>query len=133
MLKCTYTETDMFLELLEQSLEVWIAQRILLSVRIGQSLFIEQSTASLLLPAHLSDYLLDKWILESTLQQDNLEFIHQSTCDADYFEVTLQGNWVASQPYAEEGVFIVHLSPHHEVLIFELWQKTQDYLPFVSR
>lgn len=40
MLKLTYTETSFHLECLTQSLEEWVAQRVILALRVGQSLYV---------------------------------------------------------------------------------------------
>ncbi|MHC5726844.1 MAG: alr0857 family protein, partial [Nostoc sp.] len=46
MLKLTYTESSFDLECLTLSLEQWVAQRVILSLRVGQGLCIEPNTAS---------------------------------------------------------------------------------------
>jgi hypothetical protein len=53
MLKLTYTETGFRLERLAQSLEEWVQGRVILALRVGQSLLVEPSTASFLLPVDL--------------------------------------------------------------------------------
>ncbi|MEM9926593.1 MAG: alr0857 family protein, partial [Cyanobacteria bacterium P01_D01_bin.50] len=53
MLKLTYTENSFYLELLTQSVEEWIQARVILTLRVGQSLCVEPSTASFLLPVDL--------------------------------------------------------------------------------
>jgi hypothetical protein len=123
MLKCTYTETGLYIEHLAQSWEEWIALRVILSVRAGQPLSVEQGSASFLLPT----VLVDLPTLETVLQEDTSDPAHVSICDADYCEVNLQGTWVTSKPWGEEGVFVAHLPPAHEALIFELWQKNLHY------
>jgi hypothetical protein len=129
MLKCTYTETGLHIEHLAQSWDEWIALRVILSVRAGQPLSVEQGSASLLLPTAL----VDLRALETALQEDTAEPAHVSMCDADYGEVTLQGTWITSKPGEEEGVFVAHLTPIHEALIFELWQKNLHYTVLCAR
>lgn len=129
MLKCTYTETGLHIEHLAQSWEEWIALRVILSVRAGQPLSVEQGSASLLLPTTL----IDLRALETALQEDTSEPARVSICDADYCEINLQGTWITSQPAAEEGVFVAHLTPVQEALIFELWQKNLHYTVLYAR
>ena len=54
MLKLTYTDNKLSLDILKQSLEDWINTRVLVSVRSSTSIYIESSTASVLLPADSS-------------------------------------------------------------------------------
>jgi len=50
MLKLTYTETGFNLERLAQSPEQLVALRVVLAMRVGQSISVEPSTAAFLLP-----------------------------------------------------------------------------------
>ena len=49
MLKLTYTESGLRMERLDQSVEAFIAQRVLLGLRTGTSVTAQPSTASFLL------------------------------------------------------------------------------------
>ena len=51
MLKLNYTEFGLYMERATVSLDVAIAQRIVLALRLGQSLHVEPSQAAFLLPA----------------------------------------------------------------------------------
>ena len=53
MLKLTYTNNSFYLECLTQSLEEWVAQRVILALRVSQTLRIEPTTASFMLPLDL--------------------------------------------------------------------------------
>ncbi|HEY9623919.1 MAG TPA: alr0857 family protein [Crinalium sp.] len=127
MLKFTYTETGLSLEYLTQPWEEWIALRVILSVRAGQPLLVERGSASLLFPMEW----VDRRSLEASLQQEPSETVHISVCDADSFEVSLQGTWITSQPDEPEGVFIATLSPDNEGLLFDLWQDIQNRRSFL--
>jgi len=123
MLKLTYTENSFYLERLAGSLEEWVTSRVMLALRAASSLWVESSTASFLLPAdmpHLAD-------LEKAVQQQIIDDISLSICDADYIEVTLKGTWMTSNPQGEEGVFVVKLSDRTEFFLCKLWQESQTY------
>ena len=53
MLKITYTNTGFYLEHLQDSLETWLLDRVLLCLRASTSIYVEPSTASVLLPGDL--------------------------------------------------------------------------------
>ena len=118
MLKLTYTETGFHLERLAQSLEEWVQGRVILALRVGQSLLVEPSTASFLLPVDLPGLPL----LEAGVRQETTEEIALCGCDAEYIEVSLQGNWLAVDAESAEGVFVAALSDRTEFFLFQLWQ-----------
>lgn len=118
MLKLTYTETGFHLERLAQSLEEWVLSRVLLSLRVGQKLLVEPSTASFLLPTDLPGLPL----LQAAAQLERTEAIALCVCDAEYIEVSLRGTWLAADVESEEGAFVAAMSDRTEFLVFKLWQ-----------
>lgn len=120
MLKLTYTETGVHLELVAQSLEEWVFSRVILSLRVGLRLLVEPSTASFLLPADLPGLPL----LQSAAQLET-EAIALCVCDAEYIEVTLQGTWLAADEESAEGAFVAAMSDLTEFFLFKLWQEAQ--------
>jgi hypothetical protein len=124
MLKFTYSETSLYLEHLTQNLEEWMSLRVVLSLRAGQRLVVEQCTASLLLPADL----VDLHLLKTAAQSGTLTVF---PCDADYVEVSLHGTWVSSQSGETEGVFVAALGDRIEKILFALWQEAQAHLPSI--
>ena len=118
MLKLTYTETGFRLERLAQSLEEWVQGRVILALRVGQSLLVEPSTASFLLPVDLPGLPL----LEAGVQQEMTQAIALYGCDAEYIEVSLQGSWLAADAESAEGVFVAAMSDRTEFFLFQLWQ-----------
>lgn len=121
MLKLTYTETGVHLELVAQSLEEWVFSRVILSLRVGLRLLAEPSTASFLLPADLPGLPL----LQSAAQLET-EAIALCVCDAEYIEVTLQGTWLAADEESAEGAFVAAMSDRTEFFLFKLWQEAQS-------
>ena len=122
MLKLTYTESSFYLECLTLSLEEWVAQRVILALRVGQSLCIEPSTASFLLPVDLPGV----EVLEAEVKRDDREIIALSACDAEYMEVTLRGSWLLDSSKDAVGVFFTTMSDRAEFFLHKLWQEAQE-------
>jgi hypothetical protein len=125
MLKLTYTDTFFHLEFLSQPLEDWVAGRVILAMRVGNSICVEPSTASFLLPADLPE-LSD---LEVAIDREGIEAIDLSRCDAEYVEVSISGSWLSGDPEAEEGVFVTAVGDRIESLLFQLWFQSQKGSP----
>lgn len=121
MLKLTYTESSFYLECLTLSLEEWVAQRVILALRVGQSFCIEPSTASFLLPVDLPGV----EVLKAEVKKDDREIIALSACDAEYMEVTLRGSWLLDSSKDAVGVFFTTMSDRAEFFLHKLWQEAQ--------
>ncbi|MEA5600591.1 alr0857 family protein [Nostoc sp. UHCC 0252] len=121
MLKLTYTENSFDLECLTLSLEEWVAQRVILALRVGQNLCIEPSTASFLLPVDLPGV----EVLKAEVKRDDREIIALCTCDTQYMEVTLQGFWLSNSSKDAVGVFFTTMSDRAEFFLHKLWQEAQ--------
>jgi hypothetical protein len=121
MLRLSYTETSFHLEVLTQSLEEWVAQRVILALRVGQSLCVQPSTASFLLPADLPGV----EALKAFLKRDDREIMALSVCDAEYIEVTLRGSWISNSSDDAVGVFVTTMSDRTEFFLHKLYQEAQ--------
>ncbi|MBD2523974.1 alr0857 family protein [Nostoc sp. FACHB-133] len=121
MLKLTYTESSFDLECLTLSLEEWVAQRVVLALRVGQSLCIEPSTASFLLPVDLPGV----EVLKAEVKRDDREIIALCASDTQYMEVTLQGSWLSDSSKDAVGVFFTTMSDRAEFFLHKLWQEAQ--------
>ena len=121
MLKLTYIETGFYLEYLAKSLEEWVEGRVILALRVGETLCIEPTTASFLLPAHLPG--VASLIVE--VKRLDLESISLSVCDAEYIEVSIEGTWISSEADSTEGVFVAAMSHSIEFFLLKLWQDSQ--------
>lgn len=119
MLKVTYLESGLYLEFLQETLEDWIALRVLLALRLGQRLVVERSTAALLLPIDL----VKTSGLEAAMQDQ--EAVTMAVCDASDLEICLQGTWISSNADETEGVFLVALNPAIEQVLLQVWQASQ--------
>jgi hypothetical protein len=121
MLKLNYTETGFHLEHSTQSLEEWVAMRVVFALRVGESIYVEPSTASFLLPADLPQ--LNS--LATAIERYGTDEVVLEKCDAEYVEICLQGSWLASAAENDAGVFVTSLSYAIELLLFRLWQEAQ--------
>ena len=121
MLKLTYLETGFYLEYLAKSLEDWVQERVVLALRVGESLYIEPTTAAFLLPADLPD--LETLVTE--IRRLDPESISLSAGDAEYIEVSLNGTWVSLNADSDEGVFVAAMSHSIEFFLLKLWQDSQ--------
>ncbi|MEH2150188.1 alr0857 family protein [Nostoc sp.] len=128
MLKLTYTESSFDLECVTLSLEEWVAQRVILALRVGQSFCIEPTTASFLLPVDLPGV----EVLRAEVKRDDREIIALCACDAEYMEVTLQGSWLSASSKDSVGVFATTMSDRAEFFLHKLWQEAQSCASVMS-
>ena len=118
MLKITYTENGFYLERFNESLETWLSNRVLVCLRATASVYVEPSTASLLLPIVLP-YFRD---LEA-LEDSSTNVLELNLCDEYSAEVSLQGTWVTTDEDNEEGIFVCNLEERTEFFIYQLWKE----------
>lgn len=118
MLKLNYTEIGLYMERILTTPELLVAQRVVLAMRLGQSLIVEPGCASFLLPADLPELAQLKvaWHLEPA------SMVAVIPVDDQFVEVSLQGSWVAENREAHEGMFLAVLSDRLECCIYQLWQ-----------
>jgi len=126
MMKLTYTETGFYLEKLTVSLEEFVTNRMLLSLRSGFPIHLAHSNASFLLPAS-ADHLL---LLDSVIGHDDSDTISLEKVDRNYVEIGFSGTWIASNPDAEEGTLVVVLSDRAEFYLYKIWQQSQPIFAF---
>lgn len=122
MLKLTYTDRSFYLECLTLSLEEWVAQRVILAMRVGQCLCVEPSTASFLLPIDLPGV----EVLKDEVKRDDREIITLCACDTECMEVTLRGSWLSDGSEDAVGVFVTTISDRAEFFLHKLWQESQE-------
>ncbi|MBD2464007.1 hypothetical protein H6G89_23680 [Oscillatoria sp. FACHB-1407] len=124
MLKLTYTETTVHLEQIAQSLEEWIALRVILSVRMAQRMVLEQGSASILLPTDL----VQLHALEQAVRQEPGHGLELAIADESYVEISFKGIWLLA-PQEGLGVFVAALSHRTEFVLVKLWQDTYADIP----
>ncbi|CAD5924249.1 hypothetical protein PCC9214_00862 [Planktothrix tepida] len=119
MLKLTYTETAFHIEHLSQSPEQLVALRVKLAMRMGQTMVVEPSSASFLLPVNVSTLSM----LEAAVRQQRSEAIALCVADTETIEVSLTGTWITVDPEGESGIFLTVLGDRTESLLYHLWQQ----------
>ncbi len=118
MLKITYTETGIAIEQLTISPEAIIAQRSILALRVGRPMAVQPGYGTLLLSTRVKETMA---LLQSDEFAPNLTL---APCEPGWFEVTLQGLWIAEFPNSEQGLFIVELASHLEQKIADGWRQS---------
>ncbi len=111
MLGLIFTETGLHLETCELSLEDWLISRILLAQSLGETIQLETSWASLLLPDDLLE-------LGQVAVVEDVELCQP---EAEWVEVSLEGIWWSCDPQQIEGVLVTEIDPETEQLIYQLW------------
>lgn len=119
MLKLTYTETTFHLERLSQSPEQLVGLRVKLAMRMGQTMVVQPSSASFLLPVGLPALSM----LEAAVRQQQSAAIALCLADTETLEVSLTGTWITVDPEGETGIFLSVLGDRTESLLYHLWQQ----------
>ena len=96
-------------------------RRVILAMRVCESVLVEPSTASFLLRVDLPSLKL----LEAEAIDNDTEKIELCVADRDYIEVTLYGTWIASNSHMAEGVFVTAMSDRTELYLLKCWEQTQ--------
>ncbi|MBM0743695.1 hypothetical protein JOY44_19090 [Phormidium sp. CLA17] len=127
MLKLTYTENGLHMERVMAPLEVLIAQRIVLAMRLGQHLYIQPGRASFLLPATAPSLKQ----LEQILRLEQTQVVMVTPVDQEFVEATVYGSWIAENIQAETGIFVTAVSDMAEFLLLRLWE-AQTQVSFLA-
>jgi hypothetical protein len=128
MLKLTYTDAGLHMEKVTIALEKLVTQRVVLALRLGQALHIEPSRAAFLLPADAPG--LNQLRLTIRMEKSRVSV---TLVDAQFVEVCVYGNWIATSDEAHEGMFITAFSDRTELLVYKLWESTQDCVSSLIR
>lgn len=124
MLKLNYTEVGLYMERTMTAPEMLLSQRVVLALRLEQSLHVEPSRASFLLPAGAPEL----GQLESALRQECNPTVTVIPVDDKFVEVSLSGSWVAENREAQEGMFLTMMSERTEFFIYKLWQMSEAHI-----
>jgi predicted component of type VI protein secretion system len=124
MLKLNYTEVGLYMERVMSSVEMLIAERVVLAMRLGQTLHVEPGRASFLLPKDS----LDRVHLEAILQQKCSKNVSVIPVDDGFVEISLCGSWIAESADAHEGMFLTVMSERAEFLVYKLWHESQVHV-----
>lgn len=124
MLKLNYTDVGLYMERTMTNPELLIAQRVLLAMRLGQTLHVEPSRASFLLPVDIPELK----VLEMALHREYGSAVTLIAVDEEFVEVGLSGSWIAEDKDAYEGMFLTVMSDRNEFLIYKLWQMSEAHI-----
>jgi hypothetical protein len=116
MLKLMYTELGLHMDYAAASLETAVSEHAILSLRTGQSLHMEISQASFLLPAQTPGLT----ALEMALHRYS-QTLAMMQVDVEYVEIDLGGTWVAQTADAHEGMFLAAYDYETELMLHRLW------------
>jgi hypothetical protein len=122
MLKLNYSEVGLYMERVVTSLEMLIARRVVLALRLGQTLHVEFGRASFLLPADIPELV----HLEVALQQEFSQSVAVTPVDDEFVEVSLYGSWIAESAEAHEGMLLTAMSDRAEFYVYNLWNESQS-------
>ncbi len=116
MLKIVYTEKGLHIERLSESLETWLANRVLISLRSNVGICAEPSSASLIIPRDLP------YFQDLSLSEEIQDF-RIDVCDSYSAEISLEGSWIATPENREEGIFVCCLTKKTEFFLHQLWRE----------
>lgn len=122
MLKIIYTETGLYLEKLSESLESWVTNHVILSLRAGIALCTEPTKACLTLKGTDKEYEAFMGILDV----ETSKLLALSFADPEYLEIGFEGIWLDLGHKIDEGTFVTSISEPVEQYIYEWWQNTYN-------
>jgi hypothetical protein len=122
MLKLTYSEVGLHLERFYGSVETVVTQRTVLALRLGRAICVQPGTASFLVPVDA----VNLKAFKATVQMEQARAIEICAVDADFYEVSIRGVWIANGHEAHEGMFVAAMQDRTEFYVHKLWQMSQD-------
>lgn len=117
MLKLNYSDLGLNVERIEGTIESIVFTRVLLAMRVGDTLCAEPGAASFLVA--IDHPLFDQ--LLTAIEQTNCEDVEVCVADAESAEVSVRGTWIASSPEALEGILVCALGEALEKVIDRMW------------
>lgn len=122
MLKLTYNDVGMHLEHFCGSMETVVTQRTLLALRLGCSICVQPGMASFLIPVDG----MNLKTFEAVMQGDAARSIEICNVDAEFYEVSICGVWIANSHEGLDGMFVAAMPEKTEFYVHKLWQISQD-------
>ena len=117
MLKFNYSDLGLNVERIEGTVEEIVSQRMLLAMRVQETLCAEPGGASFLVAI---DHLWFDDLLKA-IDQAGCSDIQVCMADAEFAEVSIIGTWIASSPESHEGILVCVLGVVLEALIDRMW------------
>jgi hypothetical protein len=124
MLKLNYTDVGLYMERTMTNPELLMQERVLLAMRLGQTLHVEPGRASFLLPADIPELK----VLEMAIKREYGSGVSLIAVDGEFVEVGLSGSWIAEDKDAHERMFLTVMSDRNEFLIYKLWQMSEAHI-----
>jgi hypothetical protein len=117
MLKLTYTDTGLDLEVVNASVETVVKRRTILALRLGHPIYIQPGRASFLVPIKG----LDLRKFKAMVKDEPGKSIELCQVDHDCYEMSLRGTWIANSNEAHEGMFVATMSEAMEQYVEQVW------------
>jgi hypothetical protein len=117
MLKFIYTETALYLELINSDLEDWVERRLMFATSTGETIFVSEEKATFLLP----DLICEATALSFYLYEQGVNTVTVNRCDLDRVEIGLTGYWLSAHLDSAEGIFVTQLPDRVESYLWQLW------------
>jgi hypothetical protein len=122
MLKLTYSEVGLHLERFYGSVETVVTQRTVLALRLGRAICVQPGTASFLVPVDA----VNLKAFKATVQVEQARAIEICAVDADFYEISIRGVWIANGNDAHEGMFVAAMQDKTEFFVHKLWLASQS-------
>lgn len=119
MLKFTYTNNNVHLEVLPETLSEWISARVMFCVYSSNPIFVTPETASLLISADINTFN----YLDQALDQEIIEVVQVNDED---IEIILKGVWVTSNLDSDDGIFVTTMSYETEFFLSQIFLEEQN-------
>ncbi|MEB3211978.1 MAG: hypothetical protein VKL39_11515 [Leptolyngbyaceae bacterium] len=129
MLKVIYSETGQYLEHSCSAIAPWLMKQYQLAAYMGHDLFVEECTATVLLPAN-DDVIaeLDRMILHPTCSP-----IDWAYAEIDTVEVVLSGVWISPWAHSHEGTFLSDVDDSTALKLIQIWADVARHTSAISR
>ena len=124
MLKFIYTETALYVELLNVDLADWVEQRRIFAATTGEVISVSAEGATFLVP----DLICEATAVNSYLYREGVKNVTVHRCDFDQLEVALTGSWLSTHVDHAEGIFITQLPDRVESYLWQLWHTANNRL-----
>jgi hypothetical protein len=122
MLKISFSDTHIALEQLAATAEAVVAQRSILALRLGQSVYAQTGRGSLLLPDSMPGI---ATFLETVQGHED---ITAATSEEGWLEISLAGIWIAMTATRDHGILLVNLGSTLEQQLIQLWQRSLSWV-----
>ncbi|MEM9213079.1 MAG: alr0857 family protein [Cyanobacteria bacterium P01_F01_bin.150] len=132
MLKLNYTDLGLHMEHVTASVDVIVAQYVLVAMRLGKSMHVEQSRASFLMPADSITLTQLQDVLQHGCDTPFEGEVAIAPVDHAFVEISMSGTWMSEALDGDVGIFLTSFDLHTEYLLHQIWQETQRQTSLLS-